>query len=137
MSTPEGHPGWYSAARQAAWWLAVVVWSAALLTPYPARAGKEVFTPEAGFSLSKTLHVAAYACLTALLPWLGPRGDRRWWPVVFLALHAAATEFLQQWVPERTGSLRDVALDLLGIALGLACTWKAWRGFRVPLTLPQ
>jgi VanZ family protein len=128
MSTTAYPTGWQAAARQTSWWLVVAVWTLSLLTPYPVRAGQATLTPEAGFSLSKTLHVLAYAGLTAALPWFGPRGGRRWWLVAFLALHAGATEFFQQWVPERTGSLRDVALDHLGIALGLACTWRVWRG---------
>jgi VanZ family protein len=44
-------------------------------------------------------------------------------------VHAFATEFLQQWVKERTGSLSDVSIDLLGVALGLTM-WKltCWCG---------
>jgi VanZ family protein len=44
-------------------------------------------------------------------------------------VHAFATEYLQQWVKERTGSLSDVAIDLLGVALGLG-VWKltCWFG---------
>jgi VanZ family protein len=43
-------------------------------------------------------------------------------------VHAFVTEFLQQWVKERTGSLSDVAIDLLGIALGLG-VWKLYCWF--------
>lgn len=48
---------------------------------------------------------------------------------IILMVHAFATEFLQQWVKERTGSLSDVAIDLLGVALGFGL-WKltCWFG---------
>jgi VanZ family protein len=118
------------ALRLALWVLWVAVWTVALLTPWPERASREILPPETGYPASKMLHVAAYAFLTATLPWLGPPGGRRWWLVALLALHGGGTEFLQQWVPDRTGSLTDVGFDLVGIALGLACTWKAWPTFR-------
>ncbi len=113
--------------RLALWWLCVAVWTVALLTPQPARVSREVLSAKAGYPASKTLHVAAYALLTGALPWLGLRGGRRWWLVGFLSLHAAGTELIQCWVPDRTGSLTDVGIDHLGILLGLACTWTAWR----------
>ncbi len=111
--------------RLGLWWLAVAVWTLGLLTPHPVRLSKELFTASVGFSLAKALHVSAYAVLTACIPWLGLRRGR-WWLLVFLSFHAAATEFLQQWVPERTASLRDVGLDHLGILLGLLGTWRLW-----------
>jgi VanZ family protein len=43
-------------------------------------------------------------------------------------VHAFVTEFLQQWVKERTGSLSDVAIDLLGVALGFGL-WKLYCWF--------
>ena len=43
-------------------------------------------------------------------------------------VHAFATEFLQQWVKERTGSLSDVAIDLLGVVLGFGM-WKLYYWF--------
>jgi hypothetical protein len=115
------------ALRLGLWLLCVAVWTVGLLTPHPVRASREVLTPATAYPASKTLHVAAYALLAGTLPWLGLRGGRRWWLVGFLSLHAAATELLQRWVPDRTGSLTDVGLDHLGVLLGLACTWPAWR----------
>jgi VanZ family protein len=112
--------------RLALWGLAAALWTVALLTTFPAHVSQEVLPPAAGFTAAKTLHVAAYAFLTATVPWLG-LGRWRWGLLAFLSLHAGATEFLQQWVPLRTGSLTDVGIDHLGIALGLACTWRAWR----------
>ncbi len=113
--------------RLALWLLCLGAWTAALLTPHPARASRQVLSPATGYPAAKTLHVAAYACLAGVIPWLGLRGGRRWWLVALLSLHAAATELFQRWVPERTGSLTDVGIDHLGILLGLLCTWTAWR----------
>jgi VanZ family protein len=127
MSTGSQAVGRHGLRLALLWWLCVAVWTVALLTPQPARASREVLTPTTGYRASKTLHVAVYAFLAGTLPWLGPRGGRRWWLVGFLSLHAAGTELLQRWVPDRTGSLTDVGIDHLGILLGLACTWAAWR----------
>ena len=44
----------------------------------------------------------------------------RWLQLALLSGHGMATEFLQTFVPGRSGSLTDVAIDHLGIALGLA-----------------
>lgn len=109
--------------RRVAWWLCVLVWTAGLLTTMPAHVNRSLFPAPLGFSVSKTVHVTAYAFLCALIPFLGTRG---WALLGFLSFHACATEFLQQWVPERSGSLRDVGLDHLGIVLGLMLSWRWW-----------
>jgi VanZ family protein len=88
-------------------------------------AGKAVLPPAAGFPASKGLHVFAYAFLTAWAVFL-PLGRWRWLPVAFLSLHGAGTEYLQQFVPGRTGLVSDVVIDHAGILLGLALTWKRW-----------
>jgi VanZ family protein len=50
-----------------------------------------------------------------------------------LSLHAVATEALQNLVPTRSGSLRDVGLDHLGILIGAAVS--RWRR-RAPAPAP-
>lgn len=79
------------------------------------------------FLFSKVFHVADYglmAVLTALLP----AGRRlRGLLLVFLSVHAAGTEFLQQFVETRSGTWQDVVLDHLGMGLGVALTWRWWR----------
>ena len=47
--------------------------------------------------------------------------------LAFLSLHAFGTEFLQQFVPERGPSLVDVGIDHVGLAIGLAASWRWWR----------
>jgi hypothetical protein len=108
--------------RWVVWLGLVAAWTVGLLTPNPDRAVRDVLPPHALFPMAKALHVSAYAFLAALAAWLPRRGL----PIAFLALHGAATEFLQQFVPTRTASVRDVLLDLAGVGLGLVLSWP-WR----------
>ena len=108
------------------WGTCVLVWTFCLVTTYPVHAGRAVLAQAADFPVSKVLHVVSYAFLTVLSAWLQVRGLWRWLLLVFLVLHGAATEFIQQWVPERTGSVRDVLLDCVGIGIGFALTWRWW-----------
>ena len=108
------------------WSLCVLVWTAALVTPYPVHAGRAVLPAGSHFPIAKLLHIGAYAFLTVLSAWLGVRDGRRWWLLVFLSLHGMGTEFVQQWVPERSGSVSDVLIDHVGIALGFALSWPWW-----------
>jgi hypothetical protein len=57
-------------------------------------------------------------------------------------LHAFATEYLQQFVELRTGSLLDVGIDHAGLAAGLLAAWCAgaagrWRGPARPNAGPE
>jgi VanZ family protein len=112
--------------RFLAWLLCLAVWTTALLTTLPAKVSQEVLPHGLQFPTAKCLHFCAYAFLTACIPCLPLRTGRRWALAAFLSLHAFTTEFLQQFVALRHGSLRDVGIDHLGIALGLALTWKWW-----------
>jgi VanZ family protein len=114
--------------RWLGWSLFLIVWTLALLTPQPVQVADAVLPDDAVFPTSKLLHVTAYALLAILTAALRLRGRTRWWFLALLAIHAAGTEFLQQFVPPRTGSLRDVGLDHVGIVLGVVCTWKCWFG---------
>jgi VanZ family protein len=121
--TPE--ESWW-VVRVVFWWVAVALWTAALLTTYPVQVSQEVLPPSVGFPAAKTLHVVAYAGLAGLIPWLGITLGWRWGLLALLSLHAAGTEFFQQFVPLRTGSVTDVVIDHAGLLLGLAVTCKAW-----------
>ncbi len=107
------------------WLLCVALWTAALLRKEPQEFNRRVVVPAIRLPVSKFLHVGAYAFLTAFAGIL-PMKRRRWLLLVFLSVHAMATEYLQTFVPMRTGSWRDVGLNHLGIALGLALTWRCW-----------
>jgi VanZ family protein len=107
------------------WLLYMGAWSVALLTPIPPGVRVQVGDYDWTFSFAKTLHVTAYAVLAVLSGWLAIPCRYRWLMALFLAAHAATTEFFQQFV-DRGSSVRDVCLDLIGIALGCLVTWKWW-----------
>lgn len=111
--------------RGLGWWLCVVLWTVALLTTYPVRMGEAVAPPALYFPAAKCLHVSVYAFLTIYLSWL-PLRRWRWLLLAFLSLHAAGTEFGQQFVAGRHGMVTDVVIDHAGLLLGVAFTWKRW-----------
>lgn len=111
--------------RGLGWCLCVALWTSALLTTYPVHVGEAVASPTLYFPAAKCLHISAYAFLTVYLTWM-PLGRWRWLLLAFLSLHAAGTEFGQLFVPERFGQISDVLIDHLGLALGVALTWKHW-----------
>ena len=87
---------------------------------------------------SKLGHVCGYAVLSAaalVLP-------GRWTLLAILVAHCFLTEYAQTFVPRRTGKLSDVALDLLGLALGIGLfqlggRLQARRQWRVPPEQPD
>jgi VanZ family protein len=81
--------------------------------------------------VSKTAHVCGYALLSIFAGCLPVRVGWRvaWW--LFLVLHAGLTEFIQLFVDGRSGTLRDVGLDLSGIMLGWVLL-SAWQRHRRP-----
>ena len=89
------------------------------------------------FLLSKLFHVSDYALMAVLTAWLPAPRRLRGLLLLFLSAHAMGTEFVQQLVAttwKRTGTWHDIGLDHVGIALGLALTWKWWRRPEVALT---
>lgn len=110
------------------WALYTLLWTTALVLPKSAMEVEGLDELISGYRLyiAKTVHVGAYAVwavLTALLP-VSVR--YRWLLVFFLMGHATATELIQEHVPGRSGHLHDVALDQLGITLGLLAGWRWW-----------
>jgi VanZ family protein len=108
------------------WTVFVIVWTAALLTTEPVYVARAVLAPPVIFPTSKLLHLSAYAVLAVLSGWLFVPARWRWLLVVFMCFHAFGTEFFQQFVPERGPSLRDVGIDHVGIAIGLALSSRWW-----------
>jgi VanZ family protein len=117
--------------RGLGWCLCVGLWTAALLTTTPVRAGEAVVPHVMHFPLAKFLHVSAYAFLTLYVSWL-PLRRWRWALLAFLSLHAAGTEYFQQFVPGRHGQVGDVLIDHVGIVLGLALNWRRWTSAVAP-----
>lgn len=109
------------------WGGLLALWTFALLTPFPIQAERQLLPSQAAFPISKTVHVLGYAFLTSLSAWLQLAGGRRWGLPGFLFLHGAATEYLQSFVPLRSGCWLDVGLDTTGVLLGLLLTWHWWR----------
>jgi VanZ family protein len=114
------------------WWLALAGWTALLVTTQAAMVVATVVPDDdMRFWVAKTAHVCGYALLSVLVGNLPVRFGYRvaWW--LFLVLHAGLTECIQLFVPGRTGSRRDVGLDLCGIMLGWVLL-LAWRRLRRP-----
>jgi VanZ family protein len=120
--TPGVPRGW----RWLFWGAFLAVWTAALLTTEPVYVAEAVLKPKFIFPTSKLLHVAAYSLFAILSGWLFLPPRWRWLLLVLMSLHAAGTEFFQQFVPKRGPSLFDVGIDHAGIAIGLLLSCKWW-----------
>ncbi|MFM9963082.1 MAG: VanZ family protein [Planctomycetaceae bacterium] len=105
--------------------LAAVVLTFLLLSSDPSRifrwlairGGRQVYdsTPD------WVQHFSAYLLFSFLLQWYAA-GKSRWFvPLLagFAVAHAMTTEYLQQFVPDRTSDVRDLVVNFLGIASGL------------------
>lgn len=112
--------------RWAIWGSTLALWTFALLTPFPIQASHEVLPPEAQYPSAKSLHVGIYAGLVVLTAWLSAGPRVRPWLLGLLLVHGPLTEFLQNYVPMRTGTVTDVAYDLIGVGVGLILTWRSW-----------
>jgi hypothetical protein len=113
-------------------WLAVVLaWTVALEVSVPKHEALEQGPAEMSLRkiIAKTAHLSVYAGLTVLSTWPPLPARYRWLMAFFLTAHAWGTEWLQELLHPifgRGGSLDDVGLDMLGIAFGVALTWKKW-----------
>ena len=126
MAEPSQSPGWVQRVLLWGVWLTLLgVWTVGLLVPEPHRALGTVEVFETWrFAIAKLFHLSAYGLLAALA-WRLPLGHHgRVVLIALLALHGAATELLQQFIPTRTGSLLDVAIDWTGTTLGAVASWK-------------
>jgi len=122
-------PGVFVPPRKIRWlvWLVYIAcWTTALVMPVPSHGDWHVINIDLKFLVAKTLHVSGYALLVGLTGWLRVPQRYRWLMMYLLMGHATLTEVIQDHVG-RNGSLYDVALDQVGIALGLLLTWRWWR----------
>jgi VanZ family protein len=117
----------YQAAKIAIWSAVLLGWTVSLLRPIPPAAVAVVGGPERSFWFAKCLHVSVYVLLAVGASFLPGSVKIRRWLLLVLVLHGGLTEFLQQFV-HRGASWRDVGLDTLGVAIGVALTWKRWFG---------
>ena len=131
---PAGDPppglaaGGFPALRWAVFLALLGLWTWKLLVPSPVP--EELKDGLAAFKLdylaAKSLHAGGYALLTVLGGTLRPGRGWRVGVAVFLMLHGIGTEIGQTYVPNRTGTVRDVVIDWCGIAAG------AWVLRRLP-----
>lgn len=112
----------------ASWWLLLILWTIGLLRPEPIQMQHQLISPSLGWITAKGLHLGVYALLALSASILPGSSSFKLACFIILMVHAFATEFLQQWVKERTGSLSDVAIDLLGVVLGFGM-WKLYYWF--------
>jgi VanZ family protein len=108
------------------WLLILAAWTALLLSPRAPGVVASIIPEALRFWVAKGAHVSAYALLSVLTGCLPVRWGVRLCCWLVLVGHGALTEYLQLYVPGRTGSLRDVGLDVGGIVLGLLVL-MAWR----------
>lgn len=105
-----------SRSRVVSLWLPVVAWAAlifVLSSVHSLDSGLGVWDE----ALRKLAHATEYAVLGALLE----RALSRPLPALALGLaYAVSDELHQHFVPGRTGDPRDVAIDALGVFVGIA-----------------
>ncbi len=102
------------------------LWTWKLLEPIPVPKHLTAhWSDDLLFVAAKGLHAGSYAVLALLAVTLPVPNHWRWFFAGLLALHGVATEIGQTFVPGRGGSVRDVLIDWLGIALGVL-VWRVW-----------
>jgi hypothetical protein len=113
------------------WFFAIyaVAWTISLEVPMPIQLPPDSDYREPLFTFSKSVHVAAYALFTILAASMRLPPWQRGVVLGLIVAHTMLTEYFQ-WVLadicHRTGQWRDVGLDLIGIMLGFALSWKWW-----------
>jgi len=78
----------------------------------------------------KCAHLTEYAILASLLFRAFRQGRDNFWraastALVIAAIYAALDEFHQSFVPSRTASPYDVAIDVAGALVGVLIYWRA------------
>lgn len=107
-----------------AWVVVLAVFTYGLLAPEVP--GRGWIPPEWRFAVAKAVHVGGYALLTMLTAWLPVPLAVRLGLLAFLGLHACGTEYVQTFVAGRSGTLQDIGIDVVGVILGAALTWRRW-----------
>ena len=110
------------------WSLFTIAWTLALVLPVsgPTFGTTEEMRGLVRIILAKTAHVTIYAIWTIFTGWLRAPLRFRLILLMFLMAHAVGTEWAQTFVPARSGSLRDAALDQLGISIGVLLSYRWW-----------
>jgi len=86
--------------------------------------------PLLNFIILKTLHASGYALLTLTNAYAlyQMRNNNKNWQIaaLFAFAYAISDEFHQQFIPTRTGGLRDIGIDLIGI---ISVYWLGQAGY--------
>ena len=113
------------------WSALMITWTVALQFPVPdpgpTPTGEFIATNK--YLIGKTMHLGVYVVLAMLSAWVPTPARYRWIMMFALMFHAWGTEMLQETLEEwchRSGSLSDVGLDIIGIVVGTAASWKWW-----------
>lgn len=69
--------------------------------------------------LRKGAHISEYAVLAWLVSWAWSRVKHRWYILALCLTYAASDEIHQLFIRDRSGQLLDVAIDTVGILIGL------------------
>lgn len=102
-------------------WGAVVAWMAVIFA-LSAQSSLPNLTPGLPGLEEIGGHLVAYALLAGLVWWALRGTGARYpatWALVWAALYGASDEFHQSFVPERTMTLSDLLVDLIGACLVL------------------
>jgi hypothetical protein len=115
------------AAQGAAFAVLLGLWTWKLVSPNPVPDELRSGLAAAGLSYAaaKTLHLSGYALLTVLAGTLPVARRWRVGLVLMLYAHGVATEVIQTYVPNRTGTATDVLIDWAGISMG-ALAARRW-----------
>jgi VanZ family protein len=90
------------------------------------------------FLFRKLGHMCEYGMLTILAVRAFHRDQPGWrarsglGAIGFSLLYAASDEWHQRFVADRTGTIADVGVDAIGVALAVALCWLWYRGSRTP-----
>jgi len=115
-------------------WIPVLIWMGVIFYLSSVPNLKSNFAPELDLVLRKIAHVLEYTILTALF-WRATREEFIHLSIkkiliysfCFSFLYALSDEFHQLFITGRQGSLRDVAIDSIGILIALLAINKKSR----------
>lgn len=113
-------------------WPLLAVWTWLLVRPNPIPEVVAAIPTDWRFLAAKTLHGGTYVAMT-VLALIGPAAKRgRAVAVALLLAHGAGTEIIQTFVPNRSGRVRDVAVDWAGVLAGATVVRLSVRYRRTP-----
>jgi VanZ family protein len=112
------------------WWLLFALFSYALLSPQSPKINAALLPSTIGFWAGKGIHLFGYALFSVLIALVARRGWSQGGHWVLLLGHAMLTEWLQTWVPGRTGNPEDVVINLCGVLLGFTLVVLLFRPSR-------